>query len=34
VPESTVLPFQFIPLPDQTKSLHVPGERMPTIRVR
>ncbi len=34
VPQTTVLPFQFIPLPDQTKSQHVPDERMPIIRVR
>ena len=34
VPADTVLPFQFNPLPDQTKGLHVPDERMPNIRVR
>ena len=32
VPADTVLPFQFNPLPDQTKSLHMPDNRMPNIR--
>ena len=34
VPQETVPPFEFNPLPDQTKSLHVPDERMPNVRTR
>lgn len=34
VPEETVPPFEFNPLPGQTKSLHVPDERMPNVRTR
>ncbi len=32
VPQTTVLPFQFNPLPGQTKSLVMPDDRMPNIR--
>ncbi len=35
VPQETVPPFIYNPLPDQTKSLHVPDEqRMPNVRTR
>ena len=34
VPQETVPPFAYIPLPDQTKSLHVPDERAPNVRSR
>ena len=34
VPQETVPPFEFNPLPGQTKSLHVPDERMPNVRTR
>jgi nucleoid DNA-binding protein len=34
IPQETVPPFEFRPLPDQTKSLHVPDERMPNVRTR
>ncbi|HVS37734.1 MAG TPA: HU family DNA-binding protein [Gemmataceae bacterium] len=33
VPQDTVQPFQFNPLPNQTKSLVMPDDRMPNIRV-
>ena len=32
VPQETVPPFEFNPLPGQTKSLHVPDDRMPNVR--
>lgn len=32
VPQETVPPFEYHPLPNQTKSLHVPEERMPNVR--
>jgi nucleoid DNA-binding protein len=34
VPQETVPPFEFNPLPGQTPSQHVPFERMPNIRTR
>jgi nucleoid DNA-binding protein len=34
VPQDTVQPFEFNPLPGQTKGLHVPNERMPNVRTR
>ena len=34
VPQDTVLPFQYNPLPDQTKGLVMPDDRMPNVRVR
>lgn len=34
VPQATVQPFEFNPLPGQTKSQHVPNERMPNVRTR
>jgi nucleoid DNA-binding protein len=34
VPQATVPPFQYNPLPGQTPSQHVPDERMPNVRVR
>ena len=33
VPQDTVQPFEFNPLPGQTKSLLVPDDRMPNVRV-
>jgi len=34
VPQETVPPFVYNPLPDQTKSLRAPDERMPNVRTR
>ncbi len=34
IPQETVPPFQYNPLPDQTKSLHAPEDRMPNVRTR
>ena len=34
VPQDTVPPFQYVPLPDQTKGLRTPEERMPNVRTR
>jgi nucleoid DNA-binding protein len=34
VPQETVPPFEYHPLPDQTKSLRVPEDRMPNVRTR
>jgi nucleoid DNA-binding protein len=34
VPQEIVPPFQYNPLPDQTKSLRAPDERMPNVRTR
>ncbi len=34
VPSDTVLPFQFVPLPNQATGLVMPDDRMPNVRVR
>ena len=34
VPQETVPPFEYNPLPDQTKSLRTPDERAPKVRTR